>query len=72
LVRRRWRVESRKALRIDWVRSGDVCSSSSSRKIRPVRREEAVLARLLTLFIREGAESGLWGDEITPNIMAWG
>jgi hypothetical protein len=30
-------------------------------------------ARLrLTRFIREGAESGLWGDQITPNIMAWG
>ena len=26
----------------------------------------------LARFIREGAESGLWGDEITPNIMAWG
>ena len=26
----------------------------------------------LTRFIREGAESGLWGDQITPNIMAWG
>ena len=28
----------------------------------------AVLAR----FIREGAQDGLWGDQITPNIMAWG
>ena len=26
----------------------------------------------LARFIREGAESGLWGDQITPNIMAWG
>jgi hypothetical protein len=26
----------------------------------------------LASFIREGAESGLWGDQITPNIMAWG
>jgi hypothetical protein len=26
----------------------------------------------LTRFIREGAQSGLWGDEITPNIMAPG
>jgi len=25
----------------------------------------------LTRFIREGAQSGLWGDQITPNIMAW-
>ena len=29
-------------------------------------------SRALARFIREGAESGLWGDEITPNIMAWG
>jgi hypothetical protein len=28
--------------------------------------EPSVLAR----FIREGAEDGLWGDEITPNMMA--
>ena len=27
---------------------------------------------ILARFIREGAESGLWGDQITPNIMAWG
>jgi hypothetical protein len=27
---------------------------------------------VLARFIREGAESGLWGDQITPNIMAWG
>ena len=26
----------------------------------------------LARFIREGAQSGLWGDQITPNIMAWG
>ena len=26
----------------------------------------------LARFIREGAESGLWGDEITPNMMAPG
>jgi len=26
----------------------------------------------LTRFIREGAQSGLWGDEITPNMMAPG
>jgi hypothetical protein len=26
----------------------------------------------LARFIREGAQDGLWGDQITPNIMAWG
>jgi hypothetical protein len=26
----------------------------------------------LARFIREGAQSGLWGDQITPNMMAPG
>jgi hypothetical protein len=30
------------------------------------------LAQCLARFIREGAQSGLWGDQITPNIMASG
>ena len=30
------------------------------------------LSKALTRFIREGAESGLWGDQITPNMMAPG
>jgi hypothetical protein len=31
-----------------------------------------LVKRRLTRFIREGAQSGLWGDEITPNMMAPG
>src|SRR5271157_5355134 len=30
------------------------------------------LAKDLTRFIHEGAQGGLWGDEITPNMMASG
>jgi hypothetical protein len=42
---------------------------------RTVRIWDATSGReihMLARFIREGAQDGLWGDQITPNIMAWG